>query len=184
MRRIAQLRHAAAPALALLLAGCSSLGGLAPQPSAPAFDLASADLALALFAVDLPASVRPAAQGPRVTYAASPGLDVTLVPADAEPVVAALQPPAAGRSYVVYAFAPEDQPKVRAAQSGGARPGATFTVIPRLCVTAEARKNSDTIAVHAVLPGRQAVQVIAAETLLSLEARAGAPLPACAGHSG
>lgn len=183
MRRIA-LHPAAALAAGLVLAGCTSLGGLAPQTSAPAFDLATADIATALFAVDLPASVRTTDAGPRVVYSGSPGFDVTLIRADAEAAVAVLPPPAEGRSYAVYAFEPEDQTRVRAAREGGVQPGATFSVVPQLCLTAGARRNSDTIAVHAVLPGRGAVPVMARETLLSLESRTGTPLPPCAGHSG
>jgi hypothetical protein len=163
----------------LAIAGCSSLGG--PSPGAGP-DLASLDLASAMFAVDMPLSVEPA-DGPRVVFGTS--LDVTLDRADAEAVMSALPPPAEGRSYAVYAFPNAQRANVRAVQSAvRAGQGGRLAIQPRFCVTADARKAADLISVIAVAPGQRPVTIVGPETLSALEARTGTVLPPCAGHSG
>lgn len=165
---------ACALSLAVLLAGCSSFGGNQQR-----MDLASVDLSSALFAVDHPMSVEPTIVGPRVTYGV---LDVTLVRGDAERVMAVLPPPAEGRSYAIYAFAPEDVPKVRAAATAGTV--TALSVAPNLCTTNAARKDNDVVTITAVLPGRGTLVVVPPETLAALEARTGVEMPVCPGHSG
>lgn len=167
-------------ALCLALAGCSSLG--VATPGRTAADLAGTDLATAVFAIDMPLSIEPI-DGPRVRYGAA--LDVTLIRADAESVMAVLPPPPEGRSYAIYAFAAEDQAKVRAAQAAAvAGRGAVLAVAPRLCATSDMRRDRDTVTVLAVVPGQRPVTIVGPETIAMLESRTGAPLPACAGHSG
>ena len=171
-------RLAALGALLAALAACSSFGGLSPKPTEGAI-ITSSDLTTALFAVDMPASVEPGERGPRVSYGDT--LDVTLVRADAEPVMAALPPPPEGRSYAVYAFAEADKPAVAAAIS---QLGARIVVVPGLCLTPVADRAKDTVTILAVLQDKPPVTLVPPETLAAIEGRAGVPFPACAGHSG
>lgn len=178
MGRFARAGRITALCALLPLAACTSLGGASPGHTSSA-DLTALDLASAVFAVDMPATVEPGA-GPRVTYGTA--LDVALVPLDAEAVMAVLPAPPEGRSYAVYAFAPADQPKVRAAQQSPA--GATLVVAPRVCVTPDSRKASDIVSILAIVPGQNPVTLTGPETLLALETRTGMQLPICQGHSG
>lgn len=171
-------RLTALGALALGLAACSSFGGLPPSAGSGS-PLDSIELAAALFAVDMPASVEPGEHGPRVVYGDE--LDVRLVRADAEAVMAALPPPASGRFYAVYSFAEADRQAVQGAMG---QPGARVLVTPGLCLTPAADKGRDTVAVFAVLPGQPPLALVPLETLASIETRTGQPFPACAGHSG
>jgi hypothetical protein len=161
--------------LPVLLGGCM-FGGAGQGPR---MDLGAIDFATAVFAVDHPVSVEPTIVGPRVIYDT---LDATLVRGDAEAVMGALPPPAEGRSYAVYAFAPEDQPKVRAVATGGT--ATAISIQPNLCLTSVAQKDRDTVTVVAVLPGRGTIVIVPPETLTELETRTGVPLTACPGHSG
>ena len=172
-------RLAALGALLTGLAACSSFGGLSSSRPAEGAIVTTGDLAAALFAVDMPASVEPGERGPRVIY--GDALDVTLVRADAEPVMAALPPPPEGRSYAVYAFAEADRPAVAAAVS---QLGARIVVSPGLCLTPAADRSKDTVTVLAVLPEKPPVTLMAPESLAAIEARLGAQFPVCAGHSG
>ena len=85
-------------ALALALAGCSSLGGATPAARA-APNLGGIDLATALFAVDLPMSVE-SIDGPTIAYGTA--LEITLERAEAERVMNVL--PAPVREKVLTAF--------------------------------------------------------------------------------
>lgn len=184
-----------AAGLALLLAGCSSLGGLAPSGSgAPrALDLVADDLSALVFALDLPDGVEPTDAGPSFSYDvndpnAPPFLDAALVRADADAVMAALPPPTAGRSYHVYALSDAARERMRALQAFARglikAPRPTVNLVPRLCLAGKADRASTTVTVWVVLPGRGALRpLIAAESLASLEARSAA-IPACSGHSG
>lgn len=181
MGRFGRAGRVAALSALLLLASCTSLGGLSPTDTA-ALNLVGTDLSAALFAVDLPLSVEPA-DPPRVT--SGDALDVTLVRADAEAVMGVLPPPAEGRSYAVYGFAPADQTAVRSGQTGlRAGQGAALSVAPRLCATGETKKDRDTVTVLAIVPGQRPIVVAGPETIVALEARTGVSVTPCAGHSG
>ena len=175
---------------ALLLGGCSSLGGLSPSSGGaggPA--LLTTDLGTALFALDVPVSVEPVPPGLRlvVTVPQDRGLEAVLVRADAEPVMAALPPPAEGRTYFVYALSEADRAAVAALQARLAAmpaPAATLSIVPLLCVTPGVDPAKERISVLPVIGGAALHPIVDAESLASIAARAGAPLPACAGHSG
>ena len=194
-REVPMARLILAASLAMLLAACSSLGGLAPSSSGGprSVDLVADDLAGLVFALDLPVNVEPAAAGPDFSYnvndpTAPPFLATVLVRADAELVMAAVPPPEAGRSYHVYVLPDAAREKMRALQAfARALPRApmpTVSIVPRLCLAGSVDRANTTHAVRVVLPGRGALKpLIASETLASLEARSSA-IPACPGHSG
>jgi hypothetical protein len=184
MRRSSVLKPVAAAFLALAIAGCSSMGGLAPASSSGAprsINLVADDLSALVFALDLPDNVRPAASGPNFSYDvndenAPPYLDTALVLGDADAVMAALPAPAAGRSYHIYVLSDPAREKIRAMQTFARNlpraPLPTVVIVPRLCLAAPVDKASTTVTVRVVLPGRGALQpLIAAESLSALEAR-------------
>ncbi len=177
--------------LALLLGGCSSLGGLSASSGGAGGGPAAlpADIGRALFALDVPVTVEPVAPGLRlvVTVPQGGGLEALLVRADAEPVMAALPPPADGRTYYVYALSEADRAAVAALQArlaASPAPAATISIVPALCVTAGIDPAKEQISVLPVLGGTALRPLIAGETLSSIATRTGAPLPSCAGHSG
>lgn len=183
-----------AAGLAIILAACSSLGGLAPSSSGPrSIDLVTDDLAGLVFALDLPGNVEPADAGPDFSYnvndpKAPPFLSTVLVRADAELVMAALPPPETGRSYHVYVLPDAARERMRALQAFARTlpraPVPTVSIVPRLCLAGNVDKANTTFAVQVVLPGRGALRpLIASESLASLEARSSA-IPICSGHSG
>ncbi|HHY48828.1 MAG TPA: hypothetical protein GYA10_03690, partial [Alphaproteobacteria bacterium] len=178
--------------VAAMLAGCSSLGGIAPSSGSGAprdLDLVADDLSALIFALDLPESVEAAEQGPLFAYAindkaAPPYLETTLVLADADLVMGALPPPAAGHSYRVYALGDAARQKLRAlqafARAQAKRPSVTVNIVPRLCLPAPVSKSATTYSIRVVLPGRGALRpLIADERLDALEARS-AVIPPCA----
>lgn len=168
-------------ALALSLAGCSSLGGATPAARA-APNLGGIDMATALFAVDLPMSVE-SIDGPTIAYGTA--LEITLERAEAERVMNVLPAPAEGRSYAIFAIAAADQAEVRAAQATATSgPAAALVVTPRLCATADTLKDRDTVTVLALVSAKRPITLVGPETIAELEARTATPLPACAGHSG
>lgn len=180
-------RFAVVPGMfALLLGGCSSLGGLSASSRGPA--ALPADIGRALFALDVPVTVEPVAPGLRlvVTVQQGIGLEAVLVRADAELVMAALPPPAEGRTYYVYALSEADRSALAALQTrlaAAAAPTATISIVPALCATAGIDPAKEQVSVLPVLGGAALRPLIAGETLSSIATRTGSPLPACAGHS-
>jgi hypothetical protein len=179
--------------LALILAGCSSMGGIAPaggggSGGARQLDFANDNLANLIFALDLPDAVQPTAAGISFSYDANDEkapayLDTALVRGDAEAVMSSLPPPEAGRSYHVFVLSEAAREKLRALQNyvrvQPKRPLPLVNVIPRLCVTGQVDRARTTFSVRVVLPGRGAIApLVAGESLASLEARSTA-IPAC-----
>jgi hypothetical protein len=179
--------------LVLILAGCSSMGGIAPASSGSSgagrqIDLVEDNLANLVFALDLPDNVQPTSAGISFSYdvndkTAPAYLDTSLARGDAEAVMGALPPPDAGRSY--HVFAPSDVAKERLrslqtfARGMAKRPSPLVNIIPRLCASGAVDRARTTVTVRVVLPGRGAITpLIANETLAALEARSGT-IPAC-----
>jgi hypothetical protein len=183
-------------ALTLALTGCDTLGGLdfGGASSAPAatagIDYRADDLAATIFAVDLPAGVRPRDGGTiaALDVSAPKGekhVKATLVLADGSAVDAELPPPASGRSYVFFGFADRDKPAVRAAQAWlrnlppESQPITAFAVTPALCAATAIDTASATYSVVPVLPGKPLLPLVTDTPIAALIPTAGAPLPAC-----
>lgn len=179
--------------VALVLAGCSSMGGISPAGGGNAggarvIDTVADPLDTLVFVFDLPDAVHPTEAGATVTYnvnveGAPAYLDTPLERADAELAMAALSPPDAGRSYHVYMLPRAAQEKLRALQAFArklpSRPSPRFAIVPRLCLAAPADKARATVTVKAVLPGRGALApLLVAEPLTNLELRS-SPIGDC-----
>jgi uncharacterized protein YceK len=190
----AHLFRALGLALALLLAGCSSMGGIAPAPGggssggARQLDYTNDNLANLIFALDLPDGVQPTAAGISFSYDANDEkapdyLDTQLVRGDAEAAMGSLPAPAAGRSYHVFVLSDPARERIRAIQNfvrvQQKKLLPLVNIVPRLCVSGAVDKARTTYDIRVVLPGRGAlVPIIAGETLAGLETRS-ATIPAC-----
>jgi len=193
----APFRLVCVAACVLALAGCDTLGGLdfgggsAASAAATGIDYRADDLAAAVFAIDLPAGVRPRNGGTTATLdlSAPKGekhVAATLVLADGSAADATLPPPASGRSYVFFGFADRDKSALRAAQAWlralppDAQPVTAFSVAPGLCATGRLDTASATYSVIPVLPGKPLLPLVSDAPIAGLIPSAGAPLPACA----
>lgn len=174
-------------AMLLLLAGCSSLPmGGAPAPSE--VDVLNADVAGALFVLDLPQTLEPTPEDSSVAISLVAGaegerrVDATLWRADPGELAGLLPPPADGRSYYLFGLDAADQTAVREAQAWarGRTVQSAITLRPGVCRTDAIDLGRTTISALMVTPGR--VQYLIRNAPLSVHA--GTNVAPCAGHSG
>lgn len=131
-------------------------------------DYFSDDLASLVFALDLPAHIRPQSDGSRVTFDVTTvadgerHIDAILVRADSDAVAGKLPQPGNGRLFYVFRFSDDDRSALREAQAWmrelkarGTPAGGQVSigVKPRFCKTAPVNSDEDRITVHIALPG-------------------------------
>jgi hypothetical protein len=175
------------------LVGCSSLpiGQSAPVR---ALDYLGDDLAGALVAFDLPASLEPVPGGSTLTFdlttpaSGARHVRAVLAQSDAAELAGTLPPPADGRSYYLFGFSPSDRQAIREAQAwsrtlpGGA--GELKVVLsPALCRIGTVRADAVRVSVRVAVPGIPALAPVIADRPLTA-VMGGAEVPPCAGHSG
>lgn len=181
------------PVVALLLAGCDTLGlgGTPPAPpAARAIDYRADDLASLIVVLDLPATLQPVARGSVASFdvtteaKGSRHVRAVLALADGDAVAPALPAPAAGHTYYLLGFSERDGASLAAAQKWlaglppGAPPAIAFTVAPRLCETEPLDPSRAFFSVIPALPGAgPLLPLIASAPLTSL--LQGGQLPPC-----
>lgn len=184
---------AAIAALAVVaLSGCSSLP-IGAQGSARAIDYLHDDVAAALIAFDLPASLEPVEDGSTLRIdldAPSGGRHVRVVlqrSGDGE-LAGTLPPPAGGRSYYLFGFSDADAGAIRDAQAfarslpqGAA--GLEVILAPALCRIGPVDPDSVRVSVRVAIPGAPALAAPIQDQPLTV-VTGGASVPACRGHSG
>jgi hypothetical protein len=176
--------------VALLLTGCASFGPSTPPPLRT-LDYLHDDLGSLLIAYDLPRGIGPV-DGPQALSFDVGGptpkhIKAVLAQADADEVTGNLPPPATGRAYYLYDFAPADQAAIRAVQQAAragnvAAPDVKMTLAPRLCRSeATVDLKQVTVSVLVALPGgRPLAPLIDHQLLADQMAQSGGPnLPAC-----
>jgi|GEM_PF-1377974 len=185
----------AAAALAALF-GCDTFGvdfGAPNTPSLPAgraIDYRNDDLTGLVFAIDLPAGLRPLPGSTTATIDASAAkgdkhFKGTLVLADGAATDSLLPPPASGRTYVMFGFAPKDKGALRDLQkwikAQTDQPVVALDVQPKVCATTQVDAGTTTYAVLAALPSTALLPIVAGAPIGRLMLSTGGTLPTCAG---
>jgi len=182
----------AAVCLALLLAGCSTVGVDLDTPAKPrTLDYVNDDIGGLLIAFDVPRGIGPIDNASTLSFdlaLAGPSarhVKAVLVPSDADDVEGRLPPPGQGRTYYLFGLALKDQAALREAQSTARAAHApasavTLTLAPRLCTSGGVDPKAVTISVLAALPGAATpMPLIDHQLLADLLAKSGGALPPC-----
>jgi hypothetical protein len=183
------------------LAACSSLS-LPTAAKLRALDYLNDDVASLLLAFDVPEALEPIPDASTISFdivSAASGqkhVKAVLVRSEAGEIAGSLPPPADGRTYYLFGFAPADQKAIRDAQAWGRALPQTGTsgnslavaISPRFCRTEPVNAKNVRLSVLIALPGATALEpLIANETLANVILAGGGgdtELPACEGHSG
>lgn len=182
----------AAVCLALLLAGCSTVGVDLDTPAKPrTLDYVNDDMGALLIAFDVPRGIGPVDGASTLSFdVALPGnsarhVKAMLAPSDADDVDSRLPPPGQGRTYYLFGLSDKDQAAIREAQATARAAHApasavTLTLAPRLCASGPIDPKAVTISVLASLSGNAApTPLIDHQLLANLLAQSGGTLPPC-----
>lgn len=181
----------------LAVAGCASFN-LGTAAQVRSLDYLHDDLASVVLAFDAPVTVEPIPDASLFRFdIVAPGrgerhLAAVLARGDATVAAGSLPPPAAGRTYYLFAFSPADQQALREAQAwarglAGEPPRPRVALEPRFCTTERYADPRETrISVLVALPGTGAVAPLIDDVRVAdlLAGTGSSSLPACAGHSG
>lgn len=179
------------------LAACSSLN-LGTADRLRSLDYLNDDIASLVLAFDAPATLEPIPDASLFRFdIVAPGrgerhLAAVLTRGDATAAAGTLPPPAAGRSYYLFAFSEADKQALREAQAwarglAGDPPQPRVALEPRFCSTVrDADPRETRVSVLVALPGSGAMEplVDAARVADLLAGTGSSSLPPCAGHSG
>jgi predicted small secreted protein len=156
---------------ALLLAGCSTMGGGGTNTAASGrnIDPLNDDVANILVALDLPRGLGPAPAGQLFTFDVANGgpdqhLRISLARADdADQVGSLLPPPADGRAYYLFAVSDADKAKLQNAQAAALARNVTpqsiqIGIVPHFCTSGQVDPSTVTVSILGGVPGKTRMQ--------------------------